>query len=208
MKTLVVTNLPAGDASWTNKALQSFLAAADLSDLTAVDLCSEEPSFISSAVLAAYVKRSFAGEQLSAVETMVIEEADIACEQLIECDLLVLAFPMYNFCMPAATKAWFDQVIQCGKTYDVGEGGRGFRGLLAGKKAVVFMASGGTYIEEPTKSFDHAEPLTRQLLGFMGFDVEFVRVQGTAGHGGDPQLALAAAQAQATALAQKIYAQS
>lgn len=205
MKTLVVTCLPGLDQSWTGKALQAFLDQAKLDDVECEDLCVEEPSYMTPAMLASYKKRNYGGETLLPEEAMAIEQADIVCDQLCSCDILVMAFPMYNFSIPAAVKAWFDMVMQFGKTWTI-DPGNNYRGTVPCKKALVFMASGGTYLTEPAKSLDHAEPFVRMLLNFLGIaDVEFIRVQGTAGRPENVEANLKAASEKAAELARNIY---
>ena len=52
------------------------------------------------------------------------------------------------------------------------------RGLLSGKRAVVFESRGGYYSDGPAKAMDSQEPHLRSLLGLMGIaDVAFVRAE-------------------------------
>ena len=68
--------------------------------------------------------------------------------ELERCDVLVLGSPMYNFGIPSTIKAWFDYVLRVGKTFRYVNGAP--EGLLPpGKKAIVFVASGGVYSEGP-----------------------------------------------------------
>lgn len=107
--------------------------------------------------------------------------ADLS-EQLIveleQCDVVVLGAPMYNFGMPSTIKAWFDYVMRVGRTFRYVDGAP--QGLLpSGKKAIVFVASGGIYSEGPGQAMDFLEPHMRWLLRFIGItDVTFVRAEG------------------------------
>jgi Acyl carrier protein phosphodiesterase len=51
-------------------------------------------------------------------------------------DVVVLAYPMYNFSVPAMIKAYFDSVMLKGETFDTGA--KGFVGLMAGQKSISF----------------------------------------------------------------------
>ena len=44
-------------------------------------------------------------------------------EQLKQADVVILTMPMWNFSMPAIMKAWLDQVIVPGATFEFEEGG-------------------------------------------------------------------------------------
>ncbi len=59
------------------------------------------------------------------------------------------------------------------------------KGLLPpGKKAIVFLASGGAYAEGPAKAYDFVEPYLRAVLGFIGLtDVTVIRVESQANPG-------------------------
>lgn len=85
-------------------------------------------------------------------------------------DVLVIGVPVYNFGVPAALKAWVDQVARAGVTFRYTETGP--EGLLTGKRAILAMASGGT----PAGSeIDFATGYMRHILGFIGItDVEIV----------------------------------
>lgn len=98
--------------------------------------------------------------------------------ELEHCDVIVFGAPMYNFGMPTPIKAWFDYVMRVGRTFRYVEGSP--QGLLpGGKKAVVFVASGGIYSEGPGKTIDFLEPHMRWLLKFIGItDVTFIRAEG------------------------------
>ena len=103
--------------------------------------------------------------------------SDELSEELLSSDLLVIASPMWNFGMPSSLKTWIDHIVRAGKTFNYT--GVGAEGLAKGKKAILVLASGGVYTEEPWKSWDTVEPYLRQILGFIGInDVQTVRAQG------------------------------
>jgi len=108
------------------------------------------------------------------------EVSDALIAELESCDLLLLGAPMYNFGMPSTLKAWFDQVIRVGRTFSYVDGSP--RGLLPkGKKAVVFVAAGGTYSSVAGERINFLEPHVRWLLNFVGIQVvEFVCAEGLA----------------------------
>jgi len=100
--------------------------------------------------------------------------------ELLEADEIILGTPMYNFSIPAALKAWIDQVVRAGITVRYGADGAP-EGLLAGKKALVIVASGGSYDERSgISALDHEVPYLRFIFGFMGItDVHFMQAGGT-----------------------------
>lgn len=62
-------------------------------------------------------------------------------------DILVIATPMYNYGMPAALKAWFDQVIRLHKTFtfDLARGEQPIEPIWHGKTLVILSSSGEGY---------------------------------------------------------------
>ena len=90
--------------------------------------------------------------------------------QLQSADVLVIGVPIYNFSVPAALKAWVDQICRAGVTFQYTENGP--QGLLEGKRAVIVIASGGVPIDSPA---DFATPYMKQVLSFIGItDVEVI----------------------------------
>ncbi|WP_417450719.1 FMN-dependent NADH-azoreductase [Kordiimonas sp.] len=91
-------------------------------------------------------------------------------------DVLAIGVPVYNFGVPAALKAWIDQIARAGVTFKYTEAGP--EGLLKGKKAILFMASGGTPVGA---AYDYATTYMRHVLGFIGItDVTIVAADKTA----------------------------
>ncbi len=96
--------------------------------------------------------------------------SDTLVAEINAADTLVIGLPIYNFGVPAALKAWVDQVARAGVTFQYSEYGP--KGLLEGKRAIVAVASGGT---EAGSDIDFATGYIRHVLGFIGItDVEFV----------------------------------
>lgn len=96
--------------------------------------------------------------------------SDELVAELQAADVLLIGLPIYNFGVPAAMKAWVDQVARAGVTFKYTEYGP--KGLLEGKRAIVAVASGGT---EMGSDIDFASGYIRHVLGFIGIeDVVFV----------------------------------
>lgn len=127
--------------------------------------------------------------------------SDRLIAELERSDIIVFGAPMYNFGLPSTLKAWFDYVMRAGRTFRYADGAP--VGLLAaGKKAVVFGASGGVYSSGPGQQADFMAPHLRWLLQFIGItDVTFIRAEGLAYGPDAAQAASAAALVEARALA-------
>lgn len=87
--------------------------------------------------------------------------------ELVAADTVVIGTPMYNFSVPAALKAWLDQV-----TFP--------RMSLRGRRFVVTGARGGTYLPgTPRAPYDHEERYLRDFFAghFAVEDVTFVHAE-------------------------------
>lgn len=177
MKTLIVSYLPRGEFSRTRQLLdhaRKILNTAG-TEIEHLDLLTDPPDFLSAKQVDLYARRNYRGESLSDQEASLMARMDRMTDQLKKADLLVLATPMYNFSQPALVKAWFDSVLQKGKTWDIGK--EGYFGLMKGKKALLLAATGGQY-EGPTAFLEHLDSLTRVHFGLMGFESESVIASG------------------------------
>ena len=94
-----------------------------------------------------------------------------------EADLLIIGAPMYNWGIPAALKAWIDQVVRIGYTLSYGAGG--LEGMLGGKSAVVVLTRGGMYSKPETAHMDFQMPYLKLVLSQMGLKPTFVLCEGT-----------------------------
>ncbi len=91
--------------------------------------------------------------------------SDALVDRVLKADLLVFGIPMHNFGMPAVFKAFVDNIVRSGRTFDVGPSG--VVGHLAGKRAVMLLATGGSY--RPGGAFEGMDCLTPHLKAVFGF---------------------------------------
>ncbi|MEX3016708.1 FMN-dependent NADH-azoreductase [Gymnodinialimonas hymeniacidonis] len=120
--------------------------------------------------------------------------SDTLVAEIKSADTLVIGVPIYNFGVPAALKAWVDQVARAGVTFKYTENGP--QGLLSGKRAILVVASGGT---EAGSEIDFATNYMRHVLGFIGIkDVSVVTADRLMV---DAEVAISKANAQVEALA-------
>ncbi|EGJ10316.1 NAD(P)H-dependent oxidoreductase [Rubrivivax benzoatilyticus] len=112
------------------------------------------------------------------------QSADIEAEQakLRWADVLILQFPLWWFSMPAILKGWVDRVYACGFAYGVGEhsdthwGDRYGEGLLAGKRAMLVVTTGGWASHYAPRGIngpidDILFPIQHGILFYPGFEV-------------------------------------
>jgi FMN-dependent NADH-azoreductase len=105
------------------------------------DLAGDPPPHVTEAWIAAAFTPA---NQRDAAMRNTLAWSDAAIAELESADLIVIGTPMYNYGMPSALKAWFDQVIRVGRTFsfDLGRGDWPIAPALAGKRLVVLSARG------------------------------------------------------------------
>jgi len=113
------------------------------------------------AVLAAGITEDFGDVVTTPAQRDAWAVVEPLLAELAAADTVLIGTPMYNFSVPAALKAWLDQV-----TFP--------RMSLRGRRFVVTGARGGTYLPGTTRApFDHEERYLRDFLAGH-FDVEDV----------------------------------
>lgn len=170
-KTLLVNYTPRIGSN-TKKLIDSFKTSSNgNTELTILDLAITPPDLLLFDTLNIFLKANYSDETLTNEEEMLLKKNNTMTEQLIQSDFIVLAFPMYNFSVPATVKAWLDAVIQIGKTFRINS--EGFQGLCSDKKAMILITTGYEVGEA-----DFATPLIKTAFGFMGVESEDVVIQG------------------------------
>lgn len=211
MKTLLVHYTPTGESSRSRALLDAFRQEMHDSEVQELDLCTDVPDLFTpermQAFIARYVLRTVARD----TPLPLLSKMDRMTAQLRWADIVVLTFPMHNFSTPAPVKAWFDSVIRGGETFDRRDSN--YIGLMTGKRAVVLVASGGTYRTGTGvgpwfgPSWEHALKLAEFEFQFMGFsDISAVLAEGQVI--GDPERSarfLEEALAQVRTIARELY---
>ena len=110
----------------------------------------------------------------TAEQRSVLSFSDALISELTATDILVIGLPIYNFNVPAAFKAWIDQVARAKVTFRYGDNGP--EGLLENKKAYVIISSGGTQLGSEV---DFVSDYIHHVLGFIGIkDVTIIDSSG------------------------------
>lgn len=111
-------------------------------------------------------------DQRTPAQREVLAYSDAAIDELVRSDIVVIATPRYNYGMPAALKAWFDQVIRIHRTFsfDRAEKTWPLSPLLSGKKLVLLSASGefGFHAGGLREGWEHLEPHVRTCAHYLG----------------------------------------
>lgn len=177
MKTLLVKYTPREEMSNSKKLLDAFRSRIKNSNVEVLDLCIDVPDMFNIQSMHSYIHRNYLKEELSSEQKMTLRKMDRMTEQLKSVDIVVMAYPMHNFSMPAPVKAWFDSVMLKGQTWDNRDGK--YFGLLHDKKALIIVSSGGFYTKDPMMYLEHAISLSKIEFQFMGFsDIRTILAEG------------------------------
>lgn len=94
--------------------------------------------------------------------------------ELARAHIVVIGTPMYNYGMPAALKAWFDQVIRINKTFtfDLARGDQPLEPILCGKPLVLLTSCGEFGFEPggPNEGAGHLVPHIKTASKYLGAD--------------------------------------
>ena len=96
-------------------------------------------------------------------------EADgqVAIDEFLAADIVVIGAPMYNFTIPSQLKAWIDRILVAGKTFRYSE--KGVEGLAGDKRVIIAISRGGLYgAGMPSAAAEHVETYLRTVFAFIG----------------------------------------
>jgi len=137
------------------------------------DLGANPPDFINESWIAAVFTPH---QQRTTEQNALLSLSDALIDEVIKADIILLSTPMYNYGMPAALKAWFDQVIRVNKTFtfDLSRGDFPLQPILSGKTMVLIASCGefGFHAGGIREKMNHLGPhieVASQYLGIENF---------------------------------------
>lgn len=116
-----------------------------------------------------------------------LAESETLIAEIERSDAIVIGAPMYNFGMTSQLKAYFEQIIRVGRTFDFNHDDEAapYRPLLAPKPVTVITSTGSGGFEPggpnaETNYLDAPLVISLSLLGLS--DIEFIRVGFASNH--------------------------
>lgn len=166
----------------SQRFVSQWLARRGQDSLTYRDIGQYPPSFINHD----WIASSFTpAPQREPWMRETLAESEQLVDELIAADVLVLGTPFYNFGMPAALKAWIDQIVRPGRTVDIDESNPldPYVPKLADRPrhAVILTARGGIGfgVGGELAQMNHLEPNLITALGFIGItQVHQIAIEG------------------------------
>lgn len=154
----------------------SYKEAHPNDQVTELDLFAENLPYYGNDLITAMFKAG-RGMELTAEEQKGAEYVNKYLNQFAEADKVVIAFPMWNFTVPAVLHTYMDYLSQAGKTFKYTA--EGPVGLMGDKKVALLTARGGVYSEGPMAEIELASRYVKTVLGFWGIsNVTEVIVEG------------------------------
>lgn len=153
----------------SRRFVEAWLAREPQTRVIRRDLAETPPPFVTEGWLAA----AFAAPE-ARDETMraALAWSDAAIAEVEAADVIALGAPMYNYGMPAALKAWFDQVIRVGKTFsfDPARGDWPIEPIFSGKRLVVLSSRGefGFAAGGARAHLNHLDPHLATAAPYLG----------------------------------------
>lgn len=185
MDTLIINAHPDpySSASATNRMVAHLLSKLPVGSAQTVNLAETDIQPLDKAVLEMFVATVFQGQQPNAEQTALLTRLMSVVNQVKSARRLVIAYPMYNFGIPARLKDWLDNLVVPGETFRYGADSTP-RGLMSAHKVLLLQASGSVYTDGPMAQMDFASSYLKTLLGgFLGFaSVDTIYAEGTAGN--------------------------
>ena len=165
-KTLMINYTPR-KGSYTKILFDEFVSLAKgKTELTYLDLSETPPDLLLVENLNLIMEWNGGKRDFSESEFAVLKNHQEYINQVLWADNIVLAFPIYNFTVPATVKAWIDAIVVSDKTFSFSPE-KGFKGLCNTKKALSIVVSGFDY-NNSNEIKEYASSTIKQNFDFMG----------------------------------------
>lgn len=171
-KVLNVTASPRGDRSTSRKLAREFadgwLKAHPGDTVTERDVGRHPPGHVTESwVAAAYTPPDQHTPELKAA----IRESDALVDELFAHDIILVSAPMYNFGVPSGLKAWIDNIVRVGRTFNFDASKPNpYVPLVHGKRLVVITSKGGVGYGPggPLAQLNYEDGYLKAIFGFIG----------------------------------------
>lgn len=160
------------------------------------DLAHDPPSFVD-----ADYTRDMGGHRTaeSAADVASLATSKALIGELETTDFLVIATPMHNFTVPAVLKAWIDQVLRVGRTFETTPTGK--VGRLRDRPAYSVISAGEFVTSARARQTDFLTPYLTSVLETIGItSAQFIRVEAAGRTADDRARAYGEARSQIAAL--------
>ncbi|WP_163654142.1 FMN-dependent NADH-azoreductase [Listeria sp. PSOL-1] len=117
------------------------------------------------------------GEAVTPEEKRLADIANSYLEGFLAADKVIIAFPLWNFSIPAQLLTYLFYLSQAGKTFKYTA--EGVVGLIPNKKVALLNARGGVYSEGPLTDHEMSATYVKNVLAHFGIkNPELIVVEG------------------------------
>lgn len=174
MKVLSIQSSASMEFSLTRKLSETLLELIKKdfpeSEIDILDLVKDPPPLMTPD----WITGAFAKGELTSTKKIALRKSDEYIAQVEKADVFVIGAPMYNYGMPAALKAWIDQVARINKTFsfDLSRGDQPIEPILSGKQLILFTSSGEFDFQEGGSRAEknHLVPHIKACAHYLGVD--------------------------------------
>ncbi|MBP1154684.1 MULTISPECIES: FMN-dependent NADH-azoreductase [unclassified Paenibacillus] len=156
--------------------LESYKQSHPEDQITELDLFTANLPYYDSTAMTGMFKLA-KGMELTSVEQNAADVVNGYLDQFLAADKVVIAFPLWNFTVPAQLITYLTYLCQAGKTFSYTA--QGPVGLAGAKKVVLLNARGGVYSEGPMAQLEMSLNYVKNIMGFFGVtDIETTIIEG------------------------------
>ncbi|KAB5488921.1 NAD(P)H-dependent oxidoreductase [Flagellimonas hadalis] len=175
-QTLVLGYTPR-KGSYTKILVDEFLELAKAkTKIKYLDLAQNPPDLLLKDNLNLIMEWNMGRRDFTDTELSILSNHHKLIAEVLDSDNIVLAFPIYNFTMPATVKAWIDAIVVSDKTFSFSPE-TGFKGLCTDKKAMAIVVSGFDY-KSSDDIREYASSTLKQNFDFIGMASEQISAFG------------------------------
>ena len=152
-----------------DRFVDTWLSARPGDRVIARDVGLEPPPALSEA----WITAAFTPEaERDAAQRALLTLSDTLIDELAAADVILMAVPMHNYGMPAALKAWIDQVVRIDRTFtfDLDRGDWPLEPVM-GDKTLVLLTASGEFGFAPggiREGWNHLDPHIRTVAHYLG----------------------------------------
>jgi FMN-dependent NADH-azoreductase len=137
-----------------------------------------------------------------------IRISDQLVDELLAADIYVIGTPMYNFSISSMLKAYIDQIVRIGRTFEFAPENpeNPYKPLVLGKIMFIITARGssGYGAGERYEMLNYQDPYLRTIFGFIGItDITFIHIENDELGGTALEQSIASARTQIAQLVQR-----
>ncbi|MFD0586579.1 FMN-dependent NADH-azoreductase [Paenibacillus sp. GCM10027627] len=163
-------------AQMYDEFLKGYKEANPEAQLVELNLFAENLPYFDNAMMTGLYKEAN-GMELTSEEKELTATANRYLDQFMAADKIVIAFPLWNFTIPAQLLTYLFYISQAGKTFKYTE--QGPVGLAGGRKVALLNARGGVYSEGPMQQIEMSLNYVKTIMGFIGIhDAETHVIEG------------------------------